>query len=638
MSNEAGDGRRPGRGQPIPQGADLLPDGEGVRYRIWAPQSRKAIVAILEDADEDDVVREVALRREKDGYFSGVDPNGCAGDLYKFSLDGGELLPDPFSCWQPGDPFSASMVIDHSSYEWRADEWRRVPLLESVIYELHIGAFTIEGTFRAAIEKLDYLVDLGVTTVELMPLAGFPGSRNWGYDGVMLFAPDSSYGHPDDLRALIDAIHRRGLNVILDVVYNHFGPDGNFLTKFSPFYFDETQHTPWGSAINFGGPHSRHVRSIYLANIAYWMDEFRFDGFRLDATHAILDRSTPHILCELARVAHERHGLIIAEDDRNLADLALPPKRGGMGLDALWADDFHHTTRVALTGEREAYLGDFTGAQDEVARTLNEGWLYSGQDSSVFKKPRGTPAGELSCEQFVHCISNHDQVGNRALGERLHHFVSPESYRAASVLCCLTPCVPLLFMGQEWAASSPFLYFTDHQDELGEHVTAGRRKEFSEFFSASGGSAEGVEIPDPQEEKTFQRSKLDWVERGNPDRAGILALYTEALSIRARHPAIIKRNRDNFRASVVGNGIVALRFRESAHCGLLLLVDLKGGHEVTLSDEKGMRLPSGWRWALTFSSNEERFGGDGPALEEKSGRAIRFTKPEAAVFETVEEI
>lgn len=617
-----------------PQGADLLVSG-GVRHRIWAPGSQTVELLVYGDSG-DEIRRSVALKQEEvEGFHSLVDPHGKAGERYQYRLDNEKVFPDPFSRWQPEGVFLPSMVIDPLAYSWEVDRWRKIPLRDAVIYELHIGTFSEEGTFRGAISKLDHLVSLGITTLEIMPIAAFPGARGWGYDGVLLFAPESSYGHPDDFRALVDAAHKRGLNVLLDVVFNHFGPSGNFLPQFSSGYFDSDKNTPWGNAINFSGKDSQQVRALFLAVVAYWMDEFRIDGFRLDATHEILDDSTPHILTEIALAVHERDGIVVAEDDRNLADLAVPSTSGGVGLDGLWADDFHHTVRVALLQQREAYFANYTGDPEELAETIQRGWFYCGQLAPGLKKKRGTPTGKLRIEQFIQCISNHDQVGNRAFGERLHHLVSPEAYRAASALLCLTPAVPMLFMGQEWAASSPFLYFTDHQEELGKLVTEGRRREFKDFFEVLHESRSIKEIPDPQAENTFQQSKLNWEERSSPEHVAVFALYRQLLELRHTTSDIRLRTRDNVKVETLGDGIVSIRFQESRHSGLLVLADLIGGHSWDFSTTKRTDLPPDWTWEPILSSNETRFGGHRDTLEFAQSKPFSFTEPEVLILRPI---
>ncbi len=613
-----------------PQGADPLPGG-GVRHRVWAPD-RQTVEALVYGDDRRTVVRAVPLEKDGAGFFGAVDPEGRAGETYRYRLDGGDAFPDPFSRYQPEGVFGPSMVVDPLARPWETDVWPRRSLEETVIYELHVGTFTPGGTFRDAIAKLDHLAGLGVTTLEIMPLAAFPGSRNWGYDGVMLFAPDDSYGHPDDLRALIDAAHARGLHVWLDLVYNHFGPDGNFLSLYSPWYFNKRHKTPWGDAINFDGENHGPVREIFLANAAYWMDEFRFDGFRLDATHAILDDSPTHLLTEIARVVHERGGLVVAEDERNDAKLALPENQGGYGLDGLWADDFHHSVRVALTGDQSAWFANFTGAPAELADILTHGWHYRGQATRVEGTPRGTSTEDLRPAQCVHCVTNHDQTGNRAFGERPNHLVSPAAHRAACALLCFTPGTPLLFMGQEWGAASPFLFFTEHQTELGEAVTRGRREEFTEFFAAAG-ETRGVEtIPDPQAEKTFLDSKLRWEETGEFGHKGLLLLHRACLALRRKHPAWRERRWKDLRAEVLPGAVTALRFGDGPENALLLLADLRGGGAARPEQSTLFELPGGWTWRAVLSSNETRFGG-GESSPERRGPDILFTEPEVLLLQ-----
>ena len=511
-----------------------------MRYRVWAPGAKR-VEAVLFSADGKTVARTLELAALDDGFFQAVDPEGRAGDLYKFRLDAeeGKTFPDPLSRFQPQGVHGPSQVVPSGAYAWQHEDTRpRLALDDLVIYELHIGTFTPEGTFLAAIAKLEYLKELGVTAIELMPLADFPGRWNWGYDGVMLYAPARAYGQPDDLRALVDAAHAHGLAVMLDAVYNHLGPDGNYLGAYTKNYFNPAHHTPWGDALNFDGDHHGPVREFFLGNVVYWMEEFHFDGFRLDAVHAILDDSGRHILANIASAVQDRGGFVFAEDERNAAFLATPQAEGGTGLDGLWADDFHHSVRVAVTGERDAYLKDFTGSVEELADTLAHGWHYRGQISPNHGQPRGTECAQLPTHAFCYCISNHDQVGNRAFGERLDVACSREAYRAASALLCLAPYVPLIFQGQEWAASTPFLYFTDHNAELGRLVTEGRRKEFKGFAAFS--DPEAVKrIPDPQAESTFNASKLDWDEIGEGIHAQTRTLYREALRLRREEAALL---------------------------------------------------------------------------------------------------
>ena len=601
-----------------------FPTDAGVRYRVWAPE-KHSVEALVNGG-----ARTVALQPAGDGFFEATDPDGRAGDLYKFRLDGddGQTFPDPVSRYQPEGVHGPSMVIKPGTYLWQHDPPPRPPALGSlVLYELHIGTFTQEGTFAAAIDRLDNLVELGINAVEIMPLADFPGRWNWGYDGVFIYAPSRAYGRPDDLRALVDAAHARGLFVVLDAVYNHLGPDGNYLGAYTPNYFNPAHTTPWGAALNFDGAHNGPVRQFFFGNIVYWMEEFRFDGFRLDAVHAILDDSDPHILADLAAAVHARGGFIMAEDDRNAAFLAEERAAGGSGLDGLWADDFHHSVRVALTGEQEAYLKNYVGTGQELADILANGWHFRGQAAPMGNKSRGTPCAHLPPHAFCYCISNHDQVGNRAFGERLAFTASPAAYRAASALLCLAPYTPLIFQGQEWAASTPFLYFTDHNEELGRLVTEGRRKEFAGFKAFAAGGEK--EIPDPQAEETFRASKLRWEEAAAGRHAQTRALYREALRLRREEKAILARyDRANWQAVALGEHTVILAYADAAAGEMCtVVVNLKG-------DRQAAGISDGPPAEVIFSSNEARFGGDGACAYDPAERTLYFEEPELLILKS----
>lgn len=585
------------------QGAEVT--NEGVRYRTWS-QHRAAAAVILDQAGTE--IRVIELTSENEGYFSGLDVDGAAGDLYKYRLGGGDKWPDPVSRYQPVGVHGPSMVVDPTTFRWSDQTWNPPAYSELIIYELHVGTFTTEGTFRSAIERLEHLVGLGVTAVELMPLGDFPGDRNWGYDGVMLYAPARAFGAPDDLRALVDAAHALGLAMILDVIYNHLGPDGNYTGCYHPGYSDPELHTPWGAALNY---RSAPVRAFFVENAPYWMREFHIDGFRLDATHEIVDHSDRHILAEIAENVHALGGWVIAEDERNEPQLLRPTAADGLGFDGAWADDFHHVLRVMMTGEREGYYGNYNGTSPELVQTLAHGWLFSGQAQSVSGKPRGGDPAGLAPQQFVYCISNHDQTGNRALGERLGHCVSPAAYRAASALLCLVPQTPFLFMGQEWSASTPFLFFTDHNAELGKAVTRGRRKEFRNF-SAFRDPELLKTIPDPQAETTFEDSKLRWEELHQPEHAKVLLLYREFLELRQTHPAWRNRSRENYVVEELAEGIIAILFGIAGDYRCALLVDLVGGHAMPNLDHPRLTPGNGRNWAPLLSSNEARFGGDKP--------------------------
>ena len=598
----------------------------GVLYRVWAPGKQRVEVILF--SDQGDILRAVLLQPAGDGYFQGTDTQGREGDLYKYRLDGdeGRTFPDPLSRYQPRGVHGPSQVMAAGQYEWKHEAgYRRVALDELVIYELHIGTFTREGTFFAAINKLDYLKDLGVTAIEIMPLADFPGRWNWGYDGVFLYAPARAYGHPDDLRALVDAAHAKGISVILDAVYNHLGPDGNYLGAYTQDYFNPAHKTPWGDALNFDGRHHGPVRDYFRENPVFWMEEFHFDGFRLDATHAIMDETDRHILAEISEAVHARGGFVYAEDERNAAALAMPEAEGGSGLDGLWADDFHHSIRVALTGERDSYLGHFTGSAQELAETLANGWFYRGQPVPGTERKRGTPSAHLPPHAFCYCISNHDQVGNRAFGERLNACCSPECYRAASALLCLSPYIPLLFQGQEWMASTPFLYFTDHNPELGRLVTEGRRKEFAGF--AGFADPETVaRIPDPQAERTFNASKLNWEEIAEGMHHVTHSLYKEALRLRREVAALGPRARGDWQAVALGERTVAITSTDATGGETYtVVVNLRGGDMSCVDLNRG---PA----ELVFSSNERRFGGSGVTAYNPEDHTLCFDRPELLVL------
>ncbi len=582
-----------------------------MRYRTWAPGKEKVEAVIFDPAGREE--RVVSLGKEPNGYFSAIDPDGRSGDRYKYRI-GESDWPDPAARFNPDGVHGAGEVIDPNDYKWGDGGWSPPRVSELIIYELHIGTFTVEGTFHATAGKLDYLVDLGITALEIMPVADFPGARNWGYDGVLLYAPARVYGRPNDLRALVDAAHQRGLAVILDVVYNHLGPDGNYLGAYSRDYFNPEHKTPWGDAFNF---ELKPVRDFFIENTTYWRREFHIDGFRLDATHAIADTSKKHVLAEIAEVVHSLGGFVTAEDERNEPQLLLPPAKGGMSLDAVWADDFHHVVRVMLTGTREGYYKSYDGTIEELAATIVRGWLFEGGKRQSRGRSQPAAVRELLPEQFIFCITNHDQTGNHAFGARLNHLVSPAAFRAASALLCLVPFTPLIFMGQEWAASSPFQYFTDHEPKLGNLVTEGRREEFR-GFAAFRDPAAREKIPDPQGEEALLQSKLRWEEIGRGRHAGTLRLYREFLQLRRRSVILRDRSWNNFHVLEPIGGIVRLLFGKAGSEQCLILADLAGGHRAPELDRTRV-------WNLLLSSNEKRFGGED---------SIPFSEPEVRVFQT----
>ncbi len=461
----------------------------------------------------------------------------AAGTDYGFSIDGGPALPDPRSAWQPAGIDGLSRTVDHDAFAWTDRSWRGIHLPAAVLYELHVGTFSASGTFEGAIAHLDHLVDLGVDAVELLPVVEASGERGWGYDGVNLFAPHHTYGGPDGLKTLVDACHARGLGVVADVVYNHLGPAGNYLGQYGP-YFTDSHRTNWGDAVNVDGPDSGEVRSFIVDNVLAWLAAYHIDGLRLDAVHAITDTSAVHILETIglavaALAAHVGRPLfVIAESDLNDPRIVAPRSAGGYGLDAAWADEFHHAIHAALTGEVNGYYEDF-GSLAEVATALRRAWVYAGQYSPHRRRVHGRAPAGLDASAFVVCIQNHDQVGNRAVGERLCQLTTPGRARVAAALLLCSPFIPLLFQGEEWAASTPFQYFTDHGDpELGRAVTEGRTHEFSSF----GWTPEMV--PDPQDPATFSRSTLEWSEVGADEHASMLEWYRSLIALRRRIPDI----------------------------------------------------------------------------------------------------
>lgn len=590
-------------------GATVTP--KGVLYTVWCTSQQSLT---LEVCSEHGVLRYLTTLQDEEGYHCVLDPEGRAGDRYYYVFADGRTYPDPASRAQETHVRGRSVVVDSAAYSWHDDGWERPAFRDLVIYEIHIGTFTQEGTFRAAIDRLPLLKETGINAIELMPLADFPGKRGWGYDGVLLYAPCRTYGTPDDLRALVDAAHAQGIAVIQDAVYNHLGPDGNCLAEYSPQYFTPEIETPWGWSLNYSGPSSAHVRSFLLGNACYWLDEFHMDGLRLDATHWIQDRSENHLLREISRCVHERGGYVIAEDERNEALLIEPEERGGLGCDAVWADDYHHSVRVGQTGEKHSYLQDFSGTLEETVDTLQHGWLFRGQKHALLGSvPRGTPVAHVPPSRLIHCISNHDQTGNRAFGERLHSLISPASYRAISMLLCLTPYTPMLFMGQEWACSTPFQYFTDHHEDLGKMVSEGRRNEFHAFPEFNDPEKLAT-LPDPQSLSTYEQSKLNWEERADAQHASMLRLYKESLALRHSHACFRPERRTGWDALKVDSGLGVLRYEDGEHEWLLIFHLWPAEQPLDLAFDVLPWTCAPQSWVLVQSSNDTRFGGTGTHL------------------------
>jgi maltooligosyltrehalose trehalohydrolase len=557
----------------------------------------------------------VPLVAEGNGYFSGEVSDVPPGAPYRFRLDGGEAFPDPASRFQPDGPHGPSAVVDPSAYDWGDRDWRGLSIEGQVFYELHIGTFTTAGTYRAAIERLPDLVDLGVTVIELMPVADFAGRFGWGYDGVNLFAPSRLYGTPDDLRALVDAAHRLELGVILDVVYNHFGPDGNYLAQFSPYYLNE-RPTEWGASINFDGDESAPVREFFIANARYWIEEFHFDGLRLDATQQIFDRSPTNIVAEVAMTVRDaakgRSAIVVAENEQQPSALVRPREAGGCALDALWNDDFHHSARVALTGRNEAYFSGYRGTAQELLSAAKYGFLYQGEWYAWQKQRRGTPALDLPPSKFIVFIQNHDQVANSAAGHRIHDETSPARLRALTALCLLMPQTPMLFQGQEFAASAPFLYFADHAPDLATLVREGRARFVTQFPSLAARD-EPDRIDDPADPETFIRCKLDWRERRK--HCEVLALHRDLLRLRREDP-VLRAPARRVDGAVIGERAFVLRYFGAAGDDRLLVVNFDGRLHADPFAEPLVVAPGCAPWRTLFSTESPQYGGWGsPPLE-----------------------
>jgi maltooligosyltrehalose trehalohydrolase len=567
---------------------------DGIVFRVWAPARRMVEVVV-------DGRRPLAMTRQSDGTFEATAPGLAAGARYQYRLDGERHRPDPASRYQPDGVHGPSVAVDTGSFAWTDQAFRGRDLADYVLYELHVGTFTRAGTFEAVIPHLPQLVELGVTAVELMPVAEFPGSRNWGYDGVHLFAPQSTYGGPRGLRRLVDACHAQGLSVVLDVVYNHLGPEGNYLGDFGPYFTDRYQ-TPWGGALNFDGPESAGVRRHFIENARAWAREFHVDGLRLDAIHSIFDASPRHILTELAEAAREEARLldrplhIMAESHDNDRRVVLPEKEGGLGLDGVWSDDFHHALHVRLTGERGGYYCDFTDPA-RLPRALAEGFAFQGEPSEYFGRKRGTPSRDLPGERFVICVQNHDQVGNRAQGDRLGAVVPFEAVKLAAALMLAAPAVPLLFMGEEYGETAPFQFFTSFPDrDLAEAVRAGRTAEFKRF------AWEGA-VPDPGDPATFVRSRLRHQQANAPRHRELHQYYRRWLELRRSHPALGARGKDRTVADLDASGAVLTLIREAeSGPGIRLAANLT-------ADVRPFKAPAGWR--VLLDSDDVRFAGRG---------------------------
>lgn len=606
------------------------PDGDGIRFRVWAPG--KQIVEVVLEGPES---RVFPLEKHPDETFGAIMPDIEAGARYRYCVDGRGPFPDPASRFQPEGVHGPSEVMDPIRFGWTDESWQGVSPAELIIYELHVGTFSPEGTFEGVTRRLSRLAELGVTAVELMPVADFPGCRNWGYDGVDLFAPARCYGRPDDLRRLVNEAHRLGLAVLLDVVYNHLGPDGNYLVKFSPGYFSTRHKTPWGPAINLDGELSTMVRAFFFENALHWLHEYHMDGLRLDATHYLFDESPRTFLAELVTRVREsiknRAVYLFAEDPRNLAAMIRRESEGGWGLDGLWSDDFHHELRRYLVGDFEGAFRDFRGSVADLVRTINRGWLYCGEYSIHRGYCRGTDPTGLEPRRFIFSFQNHDRIGNRAMGERLNHQVDPPAYRAVTALLLSIPATPLLFMGQEWAASSPFLFFTDHRAELGQLVKEGRRYEFRHYAAFTNPALlEG--IPDIQSEQTFLACKIDWGEREQEPHASTLRLYQALLRLRRTEPALLSARCGNFEAVALDADSLLLRRGADGDPSLWVVVRLRGPGTASINDHPAA---IGQRWEIVLTTEDPPFAPNPSPLRVDLGGPtpfIQFTRPAAVIL------
>ncbi len=603
-----------------------------VHARVWAP-GRRLVELLLERHGAP--ARGFVLTPGANGVFEHAIPGARAGDRYRFLLDDEGPFPDPASRSQPDGVHGSSEIVDPAAFRWTDEHWTAPPPSALSIYELHVGTFSPEGTFAGVTRRLPYLSRLGVTAIELMPVAEFPGRWNWGYDGAALFAPARRYGRPDDLRTLVDTAHRFGLSVLLDVVYNHLGPDGAYLAAFAPPVFSAVHRTPWGPALNFDGPGERQVRDFFVDNALHWIHEYHVDGLRLDATHAIVDESPHPFLEEFAQRVRTGAGhdvVLIAEDHRNHAIFARPRAHGGWGYTGTWSDDFHHQVRRLVAGDDDGFYADYRGSTADLATTLRQGWLFTGQHSGYHHGPRGSDPAGLEPHAFTFFLQNHDLVGNRALGDRLHHGIDAPTYRALSVLLCCAPEMPLLFMGQEWAASTPFHYFTDHHAELGQQVTEGRRREFARFRAFA--SPESRErIPDPQRVTTFDACRLDWDEIAREPHASTLRLYHALLELRRDEPLIASDGWHGFGSEAAGDDALVLR-RATDAGEIAVVARLRGAGEVTLGED-GAPAPGRRPWERVLDTEQPAFArepvpvalDDGP-----DGVTLAFGRPGAVVL------
>ena len=578
----------------------------GVNFRVWAPRREKVEVIL------DDGTPLAEMEVEPGGYFSGTIAQAEAGTRYRYRLDGEGIFPDPASRCQPDGPHGSSQVIDPKAFAWTDGNWRGVRLEGQVVYEMHVGTFTEEGTWNAARSQLPELASAGISLLEIMPIGDFPGRFGWGYDGVGLFAPTWLYGTPDDLRGFVDQAHANGLGVVLDVVYNHLGPDGNYLAQYSEDYFSDRYDNEWGRALNFDGERSGPVREFFLANAAYWIEEFHFDGLRLDATQQLFDSSGTHIISAIGQKVREaargRATVLIAENEPQHTKLARPTHQGGYGLDALWNDDFHHSAMVAARGHRDAYYTDYLGKPQEFISAVKYGYLYQGQRYSWQKQRRGAPAWGLRPAQFVNYIQNHDQIANSVAGERLHIVTGPGRFKALTALLLLAPGTPMLFQGQEFASMKPFYYFADHKPEVSKAVYEGRAKFVSQLFSLSEAELQEY-VPDPGNPATFQKCKLDFGDRER--NAKYYLLHKDLIKLRREDPVFRAQRAGGVDGAVLSEEAFVLRYFGEDGDDRLLLINFGADLHLDPAPEPLLAPPDGRRWSVLWSSEDPQYGGAG---------------------------
>jgi maltooligosyltrehalose trehalohydrolase len=595
-----------------PVGAELLAENE-THFRVWAPKAKRVDIVLEESAAQDAARTFHPLTREKGGYFSGSAP-ASAGVCYRFRVDGaGDFHPDPASRFQPYGPHGSSSVVDPFVFKWSDAEWRGATLQGQIMYEMHVGTFTREGTWSAAAHQLEELARLGITVVEMMPIADFPGNFGWGYDGVNLFAPTRLYGTPDDLRAFVDRAHSLNLAVILDVVYNHFGPDGNYLRVFSENYFTPKHENDWGESINFDGPNAGPVREFYITNGRYWTEEFHFDGFRFDATQDVHDESGEYIIGEIGRAARAAAGkrslILVAENEPQETKLVRPWSEGGDELDGLFNDDLHHSAMVALTGRNEAYYTDYLGGPQEFVSAAKYGYLYQGQPYSWQEAQRGTPTSGLPPETFIVFIENHDQVANTATSGRVRFETSPGRYRAMTALILLGPWTPLLFQGQEFGTSKPFLFFTDVGDHsMKQSIKKGRFKFLAQFPSLAHEETQRNFLA-PDDPDAFVRSKLDFSERQTNRQ--IYDLHFDLIKLRQGDTRFRLQERGAIDGAVLGPASFVLRYFARENDDRLLVVNFGRRQLLQPAPEPLLAPPLGFEWETLWTSESPRYGGPG---------------------------